>query len=354
MNIARIANVPTTPTPVKVVPTPQSILTSGPTRSGGLGPTRTPPVDVRVVADPGYAAAIAKWQAWQAAEKQLPLQTGSETRTYIHPEKPAKGTLIMYHGYTAGTWQFDLLAKQAYNDGYNVVIPRLPGHGMKDAKGVEDPSKLLTAKDWQQYESFGDQTYAMAQGLGGPISTLGLSVGGNIAMSVAERHPVGKVVAYAPFLKPIGIGGKIADVVHVLDKFTFGLAGRALALVPWGWGKETEAETASGKRPGHSKFSLGTLYGAAEFGRRVTGDAAKIKAPIEYFTTGADDAADEGTIHKAFLAEGGDDGWYHYPTAEGVPHPMVHPQEDKGKGQTPELYKLTMQFLDSGKVINRN
>jgi hypothetical protein len=141
--------------------------------------------------------------------------------------------------------------------------------------------------------------------------------------------------------------------VHVLDKFTFGLAGRALALVPWGWGKECEAETASGKRPGHSKFSLGTLYGAAEFGRRVTANAAKLTSPIEYFTTGADDAADEDTIHKAFMAEGGNDGWYFYPKAEGIPHPMVHPQEDKGKGQTPELYRMTLQFLNTGTPINR-
>jgi alpha-beta hydrolase superfamily lysophospholipase len=342
MNIARIASMPTAPTKpaVKVAPAP-------------VAPTKPVGGDVRVQADPAYQQAIAKWQAWVDAEKKLPLQKGSETRLYLHPEKPAKGTLVMYHGYTAGTWQFEILARQAYDQGYNVVIPRLPGHGLKDKAGKEDPSQLRDAKNWQDYEQFGDETYAMAKGLGGPISTLGLSVGGNIAMSVAERHPVGKVVAYAPFLKPVGAGGTIADVVHVLDKVTFGLAGRALALIPWSWGKECEAQTASGQRPGHSKFSLGTLYGAAEFGRKVTANAGKITAPIEYFTTGSDDAADEETIRKAFQAEGGDDGWYFYPKAEGIPHPMVHPMEDKGKGQTPELYRMTMQFLNSGKPINR-
>lgn len=302
-----------------------------------------------------FAAAKARWEAYVADEAKLPLQKGSQTRLYLHDGPAPKGTLIMYHGYTAGGWQFDALAQKAYADGYNIVIPRLPGHGFKDARGVEDPSHLLDASDWQDYAKFGDQTYALAQGLGGPISTLGLSVGGDIAMYVAEHHDVAKVVAYAPFLRPVGAGGTIADIVHALDKVTFGLAGRALKWIPWGWGKEAEAQTAAGIRPGHSKFSLGTLYGAAEFGRQVTADSGKITAPVEFFTTGADDAADLGAIEKAYAASGGDarDGWYHYPKSEGIPHPMVAKQEDNGKGQTPQLYADTMTFLDTGKRIER-
>jgi esterase/lipase len=303
--------------------------------------------DVRVLSP--YQQAVAAWQAVLEDEKKLPLQKGSETRLYLHPTPAPKGTLVMYHGYTAGTWQFDILAKQAYEDGYNVVIPRLPGHGLKDKNGKEDPSQLLTAKNWHDYETFGDKTYEMAKALGGPVSTLGLSVGGNIALHVAEHHEVGKVVAYAPFLRPIGLGGTIADIVHVLDKVTFGLVGRALAYIPWGWGKETEAQTASGQRPGHAIFNLGTLYAAAEFGRKVTDNAAMIDENVEYVVTEIDDAADEGAIKKAFDRSRGQDGWYFYPKQEGVPHPMTHPMEDRGAGHTPELYKKTLEFLNTGK-----
>jgi esterase/lipase len=332
---------------------PMQPLTAGASMPNTVEKTR----EIHVVsAGMAYQTAKARWMAFVQAETKLPLQTGTQTRLFLHDGPAPKGTLIMYHGFTAGSWQFEPLAKKAFDDGYNVVIPRLPGHGFKDVKGAEDPSQLLDARNWQQYEKFGDQTYEMAKALGGPVGVLGLSVGGDIAMSVAERHQVNRVVAYAPFLKPAAVGGKIADVVHFLDGVTFGLAGRALAKIGWGWGKQCEIDTATGKRPGHSKFSLGTLYGAAEFGRKVTADAAKIKAPVEYFTTGADDAADEAAILIAFTLDGGTahSGWYHYPKAEGIPHPMVHPMEDKGKGQTPALYNMSLKFLDSGKPINRN
>jgi alpha-beta hydrolase superfamily lysophospholipase len=300
-----------------------------------------------------YLAAKQAWQNIQAAEARLPLQKGMQTQLFLHDGPAPKGTIVMFHGFTAGPWQFTALAKKAYADGYNVVIPRLPGHGFKDANGKEDPSHLLDASNYMQYQAFGDQSYARAAALGGPVSVMGLSVGGNIALDVAERHSVAKVVEYAPFLAPAGVGGKIASIVHGLDKLTFGLAGKGLAHVPWGWGKESEKQTADGSRPGHALFSLGTLYGAAEYGRMVTNNAKKVTAPVEFFTTGADTAADEGAIKRAYLATNrtGQDGWYHYPKAENVAHAMI---EERGIGQTALQQDLTLSFMDGHGAVNRN
>lgn len=308
-------------------------------------------------------SSIKRLQAIMAAETHLSLQKGSETLLFLHadPTRPSKGTIIMYHGFTAGSWQFEILAKQASEAGYDVYVPRLPGHGLMDRRStagaiIEDPSQLLTAKNWRDYQTFAERTYLDARGLGGPVHVMGLSVGGNIALEVAERHPeISRVVAYAPFLKPPGFAGRIIDVVRMLDKVTFGLAGRALSWVPWGWGKECEAETARGDRPGHSKFNLGCIYAATQLGSKLVKEAPAIKAPVQFFTTAVDDAADEGTIRKLHDRAGGDPrhGWYHYPTAEGVPHPMVHPREDKGHGQTPALYAMTLRFLETGVPLDR-
>ncbi|MDB5099348.1 MAG: hypothetical protein JWM80_3769 [Cyanobacteria bacterium RYN_339] len=300
--------------------------------------------------------AITGLEAELAAERKLPLQQGAESLVYLHPEAPKRGTLIMFHGFTAGTWQFEPLAKLAYAAGYDVYIPRLPGHGLKDAKGAEDPSQLLTGLNWRQYQTFGDHTYALAKDLGGSVSTLGLSVGGNVALDVAERHPeVSHVVAYAPFLWPREQRvQKLFFATHAADIATHGKAAPFLNGLTYSWGEECRLDTAAGKRPGHSMFYGGNAYGATELGWQVIANAPKMQATLQLFATGVDDAADEDALKALYKGAGGArNGWYYFPVEEGIPHPMVHPMEDKGKGQCPKLYELTMRFLETDELQNR-
>lgn len=296
--------------------------------------------------------AITALQAELAAESRMPLQRGAESLLYVHNDRPARGTLIMFHGFTAGTWQFEPLARKAFDDGYDVYVPRLPGHGKMSDLDVEDPSQLLTGVNWRDYVAFGDHAYERVRDLGGPISTLGLSVGGNVAISVAERHPdVAHVVAYAPFLWPRE--NRVQALMfanHVTDVVTTGRAADALNRLSYSWGPECRRDTLSGDRPGHSHFFAGNVYGATELGWQVVRDASKLQGQLQVFATEVDDAADESALRELFARAGGAPrhGWYRYPAAEGVPHPMVHPHEDKGVGQCPGLYAMTLRFLDTG------
>ena len=299
--------------------------------------------------------ALARLNAVVDAEKQLPLQSGTQTRAYIQPGQ-AKGTIVMYHGFTAGTWQFELLARKVYAAGFNVYVPRLPGHGFHDANGREDPRQLLTARNWRDYETFADSTFEDVTGLGAPISVIGLSVGGAVALRAAELHDdIVRVVAYAPFMQAHGAAKLGLSFEHLLDVLTFGVAGNTLSLVPGGWGKAVELQTASGERPGHAIFNLGTIYAATLLGREILANASHLKAPVQFFTTAIDHAADETTIRELYKRIGGParQGWYQYPASEKVPHPMIHPYEDGGAGQTPALYEMTLRFLETGQMINR-
>lgn len=309
--------------------------------AGCAAPTTVPPLSLQALID---------------SEQQMRLQPG--TRSYwqqqADPAK-AKGTLVMYHGFTAGTWQYDLLAKKAFDAGYNVYVPRLPGHGFVDANGVISARELPTARTAYQYEDFAERTFQQAASLGAPVSVLGLSVGGAVALRVAERHPdeVQRTVLYAPFLRPRSLGW-LFDGARGADVVPFNLGDGTLSSVNWGWGAECEADEAAGKRGGHCKFSLGNINGALAFGQSALDQASATRHPVQFFVTASDDAAEEDAIKKAYLAAGGAgrNGWYYYPAEEGIPHPMLHPAEDKGKGHTPALYDMTMRAL-AGETINR-
>ncbi|MEB3328980.1 MAG: alpha/beta fold hydrolase [Candidatus Sericytochromatia bacterium] len=304
-----------------------------------------------------YQRARTRLERWVAQERLLPLQRGAESRLLLHPDRAPRGTLVMYHGFTAGTWQYDLLAGQAFRQGYNVFVPRMPGHGLQTPTGDEDPSGLLRGGAWRQYQAFGDETVALARALGGPLAVLGLSVGGNVALDVAERHPdIANVVAYAPFLWPIHERvGRLFGVLNGLDAIFPGRASSALDGIQHSWGPACRAETLSGARPGHSYFPASAAFAAAAYGLAIEEAAPRGRGNMQLFVTAADDAAQEAIIRRVHERWGGRSrGLYRYGQAEGVPHPMVHPREDRGRGHTPTLYRMTLAFLASGVPLQRD
>ncbi|MEB3197145.1 MAG: alpha/beta fold hydrolase [Candidatus Sericytochromatia bacterium] len=304
-----------------------------------------------------YQRGVAALRQFQAAERQVPLQRGSETRAWLHPDKPPRGTLVMYHGFTAGTWQYEHLAPLAFQAGFNVFVPRLPGHGVKSPSGDEDPGQLPRSTQWEAYRHFGDRTLGIARQLGGPVSVLGLSVGGNVALDVAERHrEVRCTVAYAPFLWPRH--ERVDRLFRLVGAFDFLFADRAgpsLDGFTHSWGPECRQETISGQRPGHSYFPASAVYAAARYGTDVIRASARGQSVLQVFVTAADDAADEAAIRTLFANWGNSSrGLYRYSASEGIPHPMVHPREDRGRGHTSRLYALTMGVLQGETPLQRD
>jgi pimeloyl-ACP methyl ester carboxylesterase len=299
--------------------------------------------------------AIARAREAIATETHNGIQRGAQTRIHVHPDGTAKGTVVMYHGFTAGTWQFDLLAPLVHQAGYHVYVPRLPGHGQTDTHGIESPQGLPDGTNWERYTQFADQSFQDAADLGAPVSVLGLSVGGNVAAWVAERHPtVQKTIIYAPFLQHEHTTAQgIFNVVHQMDTLTNRHFGMLLGNLTHSWGEECRQMAANGTRPGHSWFYLVQAYGATELGRRVITNGTRAQAALQVFTTDIDDTAGFAAIRDLYNAWGSPrKSWYRYPAAEGIPHPMIHPLEDRGRNHTPLLYAMTLDAL-RGKPIER-
>lgn len=300
---------------------------------------------------PQEAQGLKAIQAWIQQEAGQPLQHRSTSFLLPTAQRPAKGIVLLLHGFSAAPWQCEPMAQALAQAGYHAFAPRLPGHGRLDARGKEDPSQLPQAADWARYLAFAKEQQGLLAQTGLPRHALGLSVGAALALAIAEEDPgLGRVVALAPFMAAIR-GDWLLNGAAALDGPTGGLTGWALGAVPWGWGPEAEAQTAEGSRPGHAIFPLGCVAAVDRLGHRVQAQAPQwAGARLQLVTTGADDTVPLKAQAQlvAALPPGALAGWHHYPKAEGVPHPMLHPFEAKGSGHVPALQALCLRFIQDG------
>jgi len=115
------------------------------------------------------------------------------TRFYTHGERTRK-VVVLVHGLTNSPRQFQELVEMLFNDGYNVLIPRMPYHGLK-THTVSELENTTT----EDLRLFSDETVDMVAGLGDEITVVGLSGGGTVAAWIAQnRGDVHKAVLIAP------------------------------------------------------------------------------------------------------------------------------------------------------------
>jgi esterase/lipase len=104
--------------------------------------------------------------------------------------------ILMLHGYTNNPRQYHILAGQFFQRGYNVFVPRFPGHGLND--------RMTTALQDQTETgllSFTNNALDLAQGLGRGVTVLGFSMGGVLTLWLAQhRADVALACAVSPAL----------------------------------------------------------------------------------------------------------------------------------------------------------
>jgi carboxylesterase len=108
--------------------------------------------------------------------------------------KRTKRSVVLFHGLTNCPEQFRELGHTFYELGYNVLIPRLPRHGLADRR-VEN----LTPLKAEELRDCADASVDIACGLGEKVYVAGLSGGGTMAAWVAQnRSEVARVLLIAP------------------------------------------------------------------------------------------------------------------------------------------------------------
>jgi len=110
-----------------------------------------------------------------------------------HGKKTAK-VVVLLHGYTKSPYEFRQLGQMLFDRGYNVLIPRMPHHGLADR--LTSDQALLTAEEVARYANV---VVDIAHGLGDHITVAGLSAGGLTAAWIGQTRPdVEKVVVMSP------------------------------------------------------------------------------------------------------------------------------------------------------------
>jgi pimeloyl-ACP methyl ester carboxylesterase len=115
--------------------------------------------------------------------------------------------VVLVHGLTNCPKQWELFGWEAFRRGWNVLILRLPEHGLGDRETGEIGSvSHLRALDAQKLARYGDRAVDLGRGLGRRTDVMGLSLGGTVAAWVAqERADVGRVVVIAPGIGMAGL-----------------------------------------------------------------------------------------------------------------------------------------------------
>lgn len=144
----------------------------------------------QIVDHDGVLEEIARIQAF---EKRLPLQDICFTKVLTHGHK-VKQAIILMHGMTSCPRQFDELGVLLFEQGYNVLIPRMPYNGYTD---LDTPDlRHITMKDLRDCSAI---MIDIAHGLGEHVTYAGLSVGGTMAAWVAQnRADVDRAILIAP------------------------------------------------------------------------------------------------------------------------------------------------------------
>jgi len=259
----------------------------------------------------------------------------------------AKGTVVLFHGYTAGPWQYRDMAAKIHKSGYNVYAPRIPGHGlMSERTGMATGQEIIRSGHSQKYDAFVDEVFRDAAALGGPVYAAGLSGGGNLALRMAERNPVAKTFAMAPFLGSNYPLRALPDFMRFLNWLSFGLLFKVLNRISRGKNAPGLSQTLP-----HTQGSWGQVFAMRDVGMRVK----KVEAPVQFVTTAGDKLSGTWPVAQLFRRSGGEaagHGWFHFGAEANVPHAMVSRQQNKAPGAVTKIERMLLDFFGKGKIAN--
>jgi len=273
----------------------------------------------RPIAD--YAEAIARIAQLQARDDET-INPLCRTLLHTHGEKVERA-LVFLHGFTNCPQQFHILAQNFFEQGCNVLVPRLPYHGLRNRLS-DDIARLSAA----ELARFTDEAIDLAHGLGDQVSVLGLSLGGNLALWAAmQRADIDRAVVIAPLLLPRHVPERLLPLVVRVGEFAPNL---------FIWWDSRYKEKLPGPQYAYSRFSthgLAAVFALArDVQQRTFEDNALPRARSIVVVTNANDPALDNrpllAIVKRWRANGAANvETYEFDASLNLIHDIVDPQQ---------------------------
>ena len=149
-----------------------------------------------------------------------PIKLSDTTRPFSLKGLKTAPAILLIHGYTGSPREMIWLGRQLNEAGYNVFIPRLPGHGT-------DKDDFL-ASDWQDWLRVVCENYINLNVTFETVYVGGLSMGALLALLIAAKFNPDKLfmcapaftaydsrVKYSPFLNGVEYLKKTADFYKI-------------------------------------------------------------------------------------------------------------------------------------------
>lgn len=233
-----------------------------------------PPLPASARFSPDFEADPAAWiEHLSESRFAHPLQKACQP-FYLPPQGLRKGTVLLFHGFSACPQQFWELAPQLSAQGFAVYVPLLPGHGrlsrQQQGQWQDDPSDLPHEKTWQRYATHA-QKMAQIMPQTGIRAVMGLSLGGAVAASALIQAP-------ERFDRAI-LGAALLDV-NTPSNYFLPAASALAPEYPAKWDDSCEVERAGG-RGGYCQFRLRALRGMQRLGQESLARLNEVKLPVQ-------------------------------------------------------------------------
>lgn len=290
-------------------------------------------------------------QAEAIWRSQLQALAGQPIQAACQPFRVAargahRGSVVLYHGFTACPQQYWELADQLAAAGFNVFVPLLPGHGRAyrtvKASIVDDYSQLPGDGEYVKYQTLADQMTAMLRDEAQAKVVVGLSLGGVVAAAALERAP--EVYDRALLMTPL------FDVVAAKKPYL----PSANAVIPShqiDWGRDCELERQGG-RGGICQFQIRHVRAGQRLGEEALRKLSQVTTPVQIVGVEGDQAANNEAIGLAVHSLKHGQGCLYQ---HGVTHSMLsrYDAPDDKKFWLSSLEQQTLRFVRDGRFFER-
>ncbi|MBO9587050.1 alpha/beta fold hydrolase [Devosia sp.] len=286
---------------------------------------------------PSYEQALASFEATRQREDQIPINPRCASKLLVQ-ENRAAPTVIFLHGLTNCPAQADELAPKLFALGYNVYVPRLPGHGELDRM-----TTALATVGAEDYVAATEEAIAIGRGLGGEVIVSGLSAGGVLsAWSGQQRADVDQAIAMAPFFGP-----------RQVPAWANRAATNLLLLLPnimmsWDPQNPEGSPEMDYAYPRVATRALGQFMLIGEVTAELAGRQAPRAQALSVMVNEADTEVNDRLIDRLVAAwqdHGAQVGVKVVPLALGLPHDLIDPRQEHAN--TEVAYSLFVEMLDA-------